>query len=222
MKQYQLETIIKKNGQIFTGAQIDKMMKKLEYVKYHDEMLSANIIDDNPSEFASRLEEIADRIKEDFKNRKCPICGTSDARMISVFNCEHTTRQVNQQNEKWIFAYPEYAIPCPACSKTAGEEAVKRTFQKARFKGLAMHYIAYLDYNGILEPLIYILNYCMTKDEIQELITRSRDMLYKKPEENSEKPIDFSKTIHKLATDSTKKIDEQIKPSNYLIEKGIN
>lgn len=222
MKVYELENIIKKNGAIFTSVQIEKMMKKLEYVKYHDEMLSAVITETNHLNFANRLQEIADRIKADFKNRNCPICGTSTARMISVFNCEHSTRQVNQSNEKHIFAYPDYAIPCPACNKTAGEEAVKRTFNKALFKGLGAYYIAYLDYNDMLDPLIFILKTCLEKSELNDLIAYSRETLYKKPTENSEKLIDFSNTIHKLATESTRKIDEQIKPSNCLIEKGIN
>ena len=218
MKVYELENIIKKNGAIFTSVQIEKMMKKLEYVKYHDEMLSAVITETNHLNFANRLQEIADRIKADFKNRNCQICGISDARMISVFNCEHKTRQINKQNEKHIFAYPDYAIPCPACNKTAGEEAVKRTFQKSLFKGLGPYYIAYLEYNDRLDPLMYILKTCIDKSELDDLIAYSQETIYKKPAENDKIPVDFSSMIQKLSKESS--IDKKCEKTtlNYLME----
>lgn len=187
MKLYELDNIIKKNGLTFNSAQIDKVLKALEYVKFHAEMLDADIPAESPTQLVGKIQEIADRIKKDLQNRECHICGTSTARMISVYNCHHSSRQVNQSNCKNVFAYPDYAIPCPACNKTEGEEAVKRTFNKAIFSGNAVYYIAYLDYNDLLEPLMFILRTCTQKDELEELINISRSTIYKNQQKTTKK-----------------------------------
>ena len=181
-------------------------MDKLGYIKFCGEMLDADLQGLNSQSFINKIEEIADMAKKEFSSRNCHICGTSTARMISVYNCHHSSRQINQSNCKNVFAYPDYAIPCPACHKTEGEEAVKRTFNKAIFSGNAVYYIAYLDYNDLLEPLMFILRTCTKKDELEELINISRSTIYKKPAENDNKEVDFATTIDKLTTDSNHKI----------------
>lgn len=216
MKNYEIENLLKKNGLTYSTSQTDKVMDKLGYIKFCGEMLDADLQGLNSQSFINKIEEIADRIKADFKNRNCPVCGTSDARMISVFNCDHSTRKITKQNEKHIFAYPDFAIPCPACNN--GEEAVKRTFQKSLFKGLGAYYIAYLEYNDRLDPLMYILKTCIDKSELDDLIAYSQETIYKKPSENNIIPVDISSTIQKLSKESS--IDKKCEKTtlNYLME----
>ena len=203
MKLYELDNIIKKNGLTFNSAQIDKVLKALEYVKFHAEMLDADIPAESPTQLVGKIQEIADRIKKDLQNRECPLCGKD--RFIGVYNCDHTT-MAPPKITKAPVTYPVIAVPCPACNKTAGEEAIKRLYHKAVNKGHADFFIARLECCDLLEPLMYILKTVTPLNELNETIEIVRTNIYRKPANKDNIPVDFSLSIDKLTTDSVMKI----------------
>ena len=203
MKNYEIENLLKKNGLIYSTTQTDKVMDKLGYIKFCGEMLDADLQGLNSQSFINKIEEIADRAKKDLQNRECPLCGKD--RFIGVYNCDHTT-MAPPKITKAPVTYPVIAVPCPACNKTAGEEAIKRLYHKAVNKGHADFFIARLECFDLLEPLMYILKTVTPLNELNETIEIVRSNIYRKPANKDKNPVDFSLSIDKLTTDSTHKI----------------
>ena len=203
MRGYEIENILKKNGLIYSTTQTDKMMKTLGYIKFCDEMLEADFQGMNVQSFINKIEEIAERAKKEFQNRECPLCGKD--RFIGVYNCDHSTMSPPNMPKAPV-TYPIVAVPCPACNKTAGEEAVKRLYHKAVNKGHADFFIARLECFDLLEPLMYILKTVTPLNELNETIEIVRANIYRKPTEKDEKTVNFSLIIDKLTTDSTHNI----------------